>query len=71
LELLLRLLAQKMVRVSDQFRHCISFGRIVVTADLAMSIHEHYPRAVHGNPLGIAAIRDREFEAVMRKLVNR
>src|SRR5438045_5921660 len=59
-----------MVRVGEQFGHRLGLDGIVVTADLAMSIYEHHPRAVHGNPLSIAAVGCRQFEAVMRKLVD-
>src|ERR1043166_3474387 len=71
LDALLRVLAQKMVRVGEQFGHRLGLDGIVVSTDLAMSIYEHHPRAVHGNPLRIAAVGCREFEAVMRKLVDR
>jgi len=60
-----------MIRVGNQFRHCIGFGRIVVTADLTMPIHEHHPRAVDRNSLCITAVGYRELKAVMGKLVDR
>src|SRR5437667_3704385 len=64
------LLAQ-MVRIGKQFSDRLGLGRIVIAADLTMSIHQHHPRAVHRNSLGIAAVGDRKFEAVMGKFVNR
>ena len=68
--LLFRLLAQKVRCVSDQFCYHIHFGGVVVTTDLAMPIYQHHPRAVDRNPLSIAAVGYRKFEAVVRDFVN-
>ena len=60
-----------MVRVSEQFGYRLGLGRVVVTADLAMSIHEHHPRAVHWDTLLIAAIGNGQLETIVRQFVNR
>src|SRR4030095_7084807 len=65
------LLAQQMFRVCEQFRHRVGFRSVVIAADLAMSIYQYHPRAVHGNSLGIAAVGYRKLEAVMGKFVDR
>ena len=50
------LLAQQMVGVSNQFRYRVGFGRVVIAADLAMSIHEDHSCAVHRKSLLIASV---------------
>ncbi len=64
--ILLRLLAQKMGGVGDQFGDRVGFSCVVITANHAMSIHQDHPRAVDRNSLLIAAVRDREFESIAR-----
>ena len=53
---LLRLLAQQMVRVSNQFRYRVGFRRIVIATDLTMSIHQDHSGAVHRKSLLIASV---------------
>ena len=65
------LLAQQMVGVSKQFRDRFRFHRVVIAADLTMSIHEHHSRAVHWKSLRIASVGHRKFETVMGKFVDR
>ena len=56
LELLFRLLAQQMGGVSNQVRYRVGFRRVVIAADLTMSIHEHHSCAVHRKSLRIASV---------------
>jgi hypothetical protein len=43
----------------------------VITADLTVPIHQHDPRAMHGNSLFVAAIRNGKFKTIVREFVNR
>src|SRR5437867_3698993 len=51
-----RLLAQQMMRVSNQFRYRLGLRRVVIAADLTMSIHEDHSCAVHRKSLRIASV---------------
>ncbi len=64
--ILLRLLAQKMGGVGDQFGDRVGFGRVVITANRAVSIHQNHPRAVNRNPFLVATVRDGELKSVAR-----
>src|SRR5207249_8319581 len=65
------LLAQQMACIGEQFRYCVGFGRFVITTNFTTSIHQDQPGAVYRNSGYIAPIRNRKFEAIARKVVNR
>ena len=46
----------KMIRVGKQFGHRFGFRRVVIAADLTVSIHEHHSCAVHRKTLRIASV---------------
>src|SRR5712691_4859748 len=51
-----RLLAQKMARIGDQFCHCVRLGRIVIAANVTVSIYQHHACAVHRRPRFFATV---------------
>src|SRR5205823_13490777 len=61
------LLAQQVICVRHQLRYRFRFSRVVVAADLAVPIHQHYPRAVDRNALCAAAVCDGEFKTIVRE----
>ena len=68
---LLWLLAQQMTCVRHQLRYRVRFSCVVVTANIAVPIHQHHPRAVNRNALFAAAVRDGKFKTIVREFVNR
>src|SRR5881398_1228421 len=60
-----------MACIGEQFCYCVGFSHFVVTTNFSMSIHQHQPGAVYRNSGYIAPIRNRKFEAVTSKTVNR
>src|SRR5947207_5893912 len=66
----LRLLAQQMTRVGDQLCHRVRLGRIVITTNVSVPIHQHNARAVHRHSSLFAPIRYRQLEPVTRQFVN-
>src|SRR5205085_9048182 len=63
---LLRLLAEQMVRIGEQFGDAIRRKRIVVTTDRPAAIDQHKARAVNRTAVRFLALGEPELESITR-----
>ena len=69
-ELLLRLFFQEMIGVRQQLGDRIGRDRVVIAANLAVSVHQNHSCAVQRLRVLIAAISGGELEAFLRQFVD-